>query len=178
MIYWGDETGIDNCSNCERGFAPKGQPPVLPVETKRERLNMLSALSRQGDVRFMLYEDSMNQQRLIQFMDRLIRTSNQKVFLILDNLKVHHGKKTAAWLDRHQDKIELFFLPPYAPESNPDEYLNHALKLSIHSGDLPRTKYDIRHKTASFMRTFQHCSDKVSAFFFQHNQISYVLIRE
>ena len=81
MIYWGDETGIDNCSNCERGFAPKGQPPVLPVETKRERLNMLSALSRQGNVRFMLYEDSMNQQRLIQFMDRLIRTSNQKVFL-------------------------------------------------------------------------------------------------
>lgn len=98
---------------------------------------MLSALSRQGNVRFMLYEDSMNQQRLIQFMDRLIRTSNQKVFLILDNLKVHHGKKTAAWLDRRQDKIELFFLPPYAPESNPDEYLNHALKLSIHSGDLP-----------------------------------------
>jgi transposase len=110
-------------------------------------------------------------------MDRLIRTSNQKVFLILDNLKVHHGKKAAAWLDRRQDKIELFFLPPYAPESNPDEYLNHALKLSIHSGDLPRTKYDIRHKTASFMRTLQHCSDKVSAFF-QHIQISYVLIRE
>lgn len=136
---------------------------------------MLSALSRQGNVRFMLYEDSMNQQRLIQFMDRLIRTSNQKVFLILDNLKVHHGKKTAAWLDRRQDKIELFFLPPYAPESNPDEYLNHALKLSVHSGSLPQTKRDIRHKTASFMRSLQHCPDKVSAFF-QHSQISYVLI--
>ena len=66
---------------------------------------------------------------------------------------------------------------PYAPESDPDEYLNHALKLSIHSGDLPRTKYDIRHKTASFMRTLQHCSDEVSTFF-QHNRISYVLIRE
>ena len=108
---------------------------------------------------------------------RLIRTSNQKVFLILDNLKVHHGKKTAAWLDRRQDKIELFFLPPYAPESNPDEYLNHALKLSVHSGSLPQTKRDIRHKTASFMRPLQHCPDKVSAFF-QHSQISYVLIRE
>ena len=92
-------------------------------------------------------------------------------------LKVHHGKKAAAWLDRHQDKIELFFLPPYAPESDPDEYLNHALKLSIHSGGLPQTKRDIRHKTASFMRTLPHCFDKVSAFF-QHNQISYVLIRE
>ena len=113
MIYWGDETRIDNCSNCERGFAPKGQPPVLLVETKRKRLNMLSALSRQGDIRFMLYEDSINQQRLIQLMDRLVRTSNRKLFLILDSLRVHQGKKSAVWLDGHRDKIELFFLPPY-----------------------------------------------------------------
>ena len=101
VIYWGDETGIDNCSNCERGFAPKGQPSVLQVDTKRERLNMLSALSRQGDVHLILYEDSLSQQRLTQFMNRLVRTSKRKVFLILDNLKVHHGKKAAAWLDRH-----------------------------------------------------------------------------
>ena len=125
----------------------------------------------------MLYEDSMNRQRLIQFMNRLIRTSKRKVFLILDNLKVRHGKKAAAWLDRHRAKIELFFLPPYAPESNPDQYLNPALKLSVHSGSMPQAKRDIRHKTASFMQSLQHCPDKVSAFF-QHNQISYVLIRK
>ncbi len=47
----------------------------------------------------------------------------RKVFLILDNLKVHHGKLAAAWLEHHKDKIEVFFLPPYAPEYNPDEYL-------------------------------------------------------
>ena len=105
-------------------------------------------------------------------MDRLVQTFNRKVFLILDNLKVHHGKKAAAWLDRHRDKIELFFLPPYALESNPDEYLNHALKLSVLSGDLPRSKYDIRHKTTSFMRTFQHSPDKVSDFF------QYIIVRE
>ncbi|WP_368044054.1 transposase [uncultured Oscillibacter sp.] len=85
---------------------------------------------------------------------------------------MRHGKKAAAWLDRHRDKIELFFLPPYAPESNPNEYLNHALKLSVHSGGLPRSKYDIPHKTASFMRTLQHSPDKASAFFLL-NQISY-----
>ena len=89
---------------------------------------MISALTCQGKVRFMLYEKSMNQQRLIAFMRSLIRTSENKVFLILDNLKVHHGKKVSAWLDQHRDQLELFFLPPYAPECNPDEYLNHALK--------------------------------------------------
>ena len=70
-------------------------------------------------------------------MDRLIRVSKQTVFLILDNLKVHHGKLAASWLEKHKDKIEVFFLPPYALGYNLDEYLNHALKISVHSGHLP-----------------------------------------
>ena len=85
----------------------------------------------------------MDQQRLIRFVERLIRTSQRKVFLILDNLRVHHGKLVAAWLKRSTEKIEVFFLPPYAPEYNPDEYLNHALKISVHSGQLPYTTEDI-----------------------------------
>ena len=104
----------------------------------------------------MIYQDTMKQQWLIQFMERLIRASKQKVFLILDNLKVHHGKLAASWLEKHKDKIEVFFLPPYAPEYNPDEYLNHALKLSIYSGQLPYTVEDISHKIQSFMRKLQH----------------------
>ena len=118
----------------------------------------------------------MDQQRLITFMRNLIRTSEHKIFLILDNLRVHHGKIVTEWVSRHQDKIKLFFLPPYAPESNPDEYLNHALKLSVHSGDLPENRSDIRHKTNSFMRTLQRNSDKVEAFFC-HPYISYTLVQ-
>ena len=138
---------------------------------------MISALNSRGSVRFMLYEDSMNQQRLIAFMRSLIRQAKQKIFLILDNLKVHHGKLVAKWLTKHKDKIELFFLPPYAPESNPDEYLNHALKLSVHSGELPRTLSDIRHKTESFMRMLQRNRPHVSAFF-RHPSLSYTAVRK
>ena len=138
---------------------------------------MISALSSQGKVRFMIYRDTMNQQRLIRFMERLVRSSERKVFLILDNLKVHHGKLVAAWLEKHKDKIEVFFLPPYAPEYNPDEYLNHALKLSVHSGKLPYTSDDIDHKIQSFMRKLQHHPNAVSNFFL-HSSLSYLLPRK
>ena len=137
---------------------------------------MISALNSQGELRYMLYEDSMNQQRLITFLSHMLQTSKRKIFLILDNLRVHHGKIVAEWVSRHQDRIELFFLPPYSPESNPDEYLNHSLKLSVHSGDLPKNRSDIRHKTNSFMRTLQRNKDMVSALF-HHPQISYALIQ-
>ena len=81
VIYWADESGISNVENYEKGFAPKGHPPVLLVETKKERINMLSAISANGSLRFMLYEDSMNQQRLIQFMRQITVVSKQKNIL-------------------------------------------------------------------------------------------------
>ena len=120
----------------------------------------------------MFYEETMNQQRMIRFMERLAH-SQRKVFLILDNLKVHHGKLVSAWLKKHTDKIEVFFLPAYAPEYNPDEYLNHALKLSVHSGALPYTTDDISHKIRSFMRKLQHHPSTVPNFF-HHPILSYI----
>ena len=138
---------------------------------------MISAISSQGNVRFMVYQETMNQQRLIQFMERLVRTSQRKVFLILDNLRVHYGKLVAAWLKRHTEKIEAFFLPPYAPEYNPDEYLNHALKISVHSGQLPYTTEDISHKIQSFMRKLQHHPSYVSNLFL-HPLLSYLFLQK
>ncbi len=138
---------------------------------------MISAINAQGNVRFMLYRDSMNQQRLIEFMRRLIRSTKQKVFLILDNLKVHHGKLVATWLEKHKEQIEVVFLPPYAPEYNPDEYLNHALKLSVHSGQLPFNQKDISHKIHSFMRKLQRNKIHVSRFFL-HPRLSYILTQK
>jgi transposase len=176
LIYWGDETGVSNRENFERGFAEKGKTPVLPMVTKRERVNMISAITNQGHLRFMVYEEKMHQQLLLDFLRRLVAESERKVFLILDNLRVHHGKIVAAWLEKHKHEIEVFFLPPYAPESNPDEYLNHALKLDVHSGDLPRTKKDIRHKIHSFMRRLQHAKHRVRAFF-RHTKVSYCLVQ-
>ena len=152
---------VSSCETVERGYAPKGQPHALPVGTKRERVNMLSAVSSEGSVRFMVYRESMDQ-RLIRFMQRLTGTSERKAFLVLDNLKVHHGKLVSAWLEKRKDKIEVFFLPAYAPEYDPDEYLDHALKLYVHTGKLPYTAQDISHEIYSFMRGLQHKPLKIS----------------
>ena len=138
---------------------------------------MLSAINEQGRVRFMVYQGTMDQQRLIQFLQQLLSTTRKKIFLILDNLKVHHGKLVAAWLEKHREKIEVFFLPPYAPEYNPDEYLNHGLKLSVHTGQLPYSAKDIIHKIHSYMRRLQH-NPSLVANFFLHPRLSYLLMRK
>ena len=68
---------------------------------------------------------------LIEFMDALTRDAGKKVFLILDNLRMHHCKPVKKWLEEHKAKIEAFYLPSYSPQLNPDERLNADLKYAM-----------------------------------------------
>jgi len=133
-IYWGDETGMENTDYQARGFAPKGSTPVVRLNAKKSRINMVSAISNRGTLRFMFYKQAMNSDCLITFMKRLIKDAPKKVYLILDNLRVHHSKAVKAWLEEHSDEIAVFYLPSYSPELNPDEYLNGDLKRHVRSG--------------------------------------------
>jgi transposase len=171
-ILWGDETGIQNEANRTRGYSPQGIKPVLRISSKKERISMISAINNEGKVRFMIYRESMTSSRLIGFMTRLIKDAGRKVYLILDNLKVHHSKAVAEWLEKKKDTIAVFYLPSYSPELNPDEYLNGDLKNRVHSGIPARTENDLKHKTESFMRQLvkrPHHAKK----YFEHQAVAY-----
>jgi transposase len=171
-IYWGDETALQNTANYMKGYAPKGKTPVVEIETRKMKLNMLSAVSNKGKLRFTITKESVNVDILIDFMRRLVKDSDRKVYLILDNLKVHHGKKVRAWLDRHKGEIEVFYLPPYSPEYNPDEYLNSDLKRSMERKPLPKSEADLRRNARSFMKHRQMHPEKVQGYF-RHKSTEY-----
>ena len=171
-IYWGDETGLRNDSQHERGYAPKGKTPVIHLNAKRESINMISAVTNQGKVRFRLFEGSMNADLLIDFMKRLIKAAERKVILILDNLRVHHAKIVRSWLAEHKELIEVFYLPSYSPELNPDEYLNCDLKAGVHSGKPARNKKQLSKKVIGHMRMLQKKPRRVQKYF-EHKKIAY-----
>lgn len=164
-IFFGDETGLQNQATCLRGYAPIGKTPVVKTEAKHIKINMLSAISNRGKLRFMLYKDNMTSDKLIDFMYRLIRDSEKKVFLILDNLRVHHSKKVMAWLEKHKREIEVFYLPPYAPEYNPDELLNSDLKRGISKRPSPRSVKELDHNVRSHLKSVQLYHGKIQGFF-------------
>jgi len=164
-IYFGDETGLQNGANYAKGYAPVGKTPVVRVDSKHIKLNMLSAVSNRGKLRFVLYKDNMNADKLIDFMGRLARDSNKKVFWIIDNLRVHHAKKVTVWLEKHKEKIEVFYLPPYAPEYNPDELLNGDLKRNVGQRPSPRTDAELEHNVRSHLKSIQLNPEKIKGFF-------------
>lgn len=171
-IHWGDETGLRTDSQHGRGFSPRGKTPVIRLQARRSRINLISTVTNQGKVRFMVYKDTMNSKVLIKFLKRLIKDAGRKVFLILDNLRVHHSKPVKEWLETHKKKIEVFYLPSYSPELNPDEYLNCDLKDGVHSKKPARNQEQLKRKTISHLRMLQKRPVRVKKYF-KHPKIAY-----
>lgn len=173
-IQWGDETGVKNCCSHGRSYAPKGKTPVKKSMSKRFSINMISTVTNQGKVQFMIYTGTMNSERFIEFLEQLIKGTNKKVFLILDNLRVHHSKPVKEWLQKEEnkDKIELFFLPSYSPELNPDEYLNCDLKQGISNKKSPKNKDILEENVNNHMCMLQSKPERVKKYF-KHESIKY-----
>jgi transposase len=171
-IHWGDETSLSTSDPRGRGFAPRGQTPVLTVVAQRRSVSFLSTITNQGKVRFMVLQGPLSAPTLIRFLQRLIRDRGRKVFVILDNLNVHRAAKVRGWVGEHRDEIEVFYLPPYAPELNPDEYLNGDLKLGVAARAPPRTKPERTTAAPSHHRTRQPRPARVRRFF-EHPRITY-----
>ena len=171
-IHWGDETGVRN--NCQHGrsYAPKGKTPVKKSMSKRFSINMISTITNQGKVEFMIYKETMNADMFIKFLNQLIKGKKRKIYLILDNLRVHHSKIVKQWVEENKECIELFFLPSYSPERNPDEYLNCDLKQGLSQKPSPKTQEKLRDNLQEHMNMLQSNQQRVEKYF-RHKDIKY-----
>jgi len=171
-IHWGDESGLRSDDVRGRGFAPRGQTPVIRVNNKRHGLSVISTVTNKGQMRWKIFEGALNADILIDFLRRLIKGASKKLFLILDNLRVHHAKPVKAWLAEHADAIEVFYLPSYSPELNPDEMANADIKQALTKLAPARTKGQLLKATARHLRSVQRQPERIRKYF-EHGPVRY-----
>ena len=165
-IHWGDETALVNTDVRGRSYAPAGKTPItLAVGGARQKLSMIATVTNQGKTRWMIIDEAFNSDKLIEFLESLIKDAGKKVFLILDNLRVHHSKPVKAWVVERQDKIELFYQPSYSPELNPEERLNADLKHVIGSKVPARTKPKLKALATAHMEMLEQSPERVKKYF-------------
>ena len=165
-IHWGDETGLRSDDVNGRGYAPAGQTPVRRAKGTAEKINMISTVTNRGKARFMFYPGSLNVAVFLEFLGRLVRDARgRKIYLIVDNLRVHHAWKVRDWVASHRDQIEIFYLPSYCPDLNPDEYLNNDLKSGVSRRADGRRKGRLAECALSQMHSIQKQPDRVMNYF-------------
>jgi transposase len=127
-IHWEDEMGLRSSYQAGASYSKEGQTPVVKDTGKRFGCNLISTLTNQGKLSFQVFSGNFNSEVMIEFLRRLIRQTPQKIFLLADRHPVHLSRKVNHWLEAHDDQIRMFLLPPFSPELNPDELLNHDIK--------------------------------------------------
>ncbi len=174
QIWWGDETACVSIPTNLKGYAPIGSKnkPILKHPAQKFKINMISSITNTGKTMFSLYNESINVDRFIDFLQKVIDSSEKKVYMIVDNLRVHHAKLVKAWIEEHKERIAIFYLPPYSPEFNPDEYLNQDYKRNANKNNIPHTKVQLMKNTEKYMNEISNNQEKV-ANFFKHPSISY-----
>lgn len=128
-VFFADESSIRSDYHSGTTWAPKGETPIVKTTGARFKINMLSAISAKGELRFMLTEKGLSADLFIEFLKRLIEGVDHPVFLILDGHPAHRSVKVRKFVESTEGKLELYFLPGYSPELNPDEtvwsYVKH-----------------------------------------------------
>ena len=172
MVFWGDETGLRSDDVRGRSYAPRGRTPEVRVNPKRVNLGLISAVTNKGELRWMVLDGAIKAPSLIRFLGRLIQDANGKVFLIWDNLPVHRSAKVRAWLAGRAAEIEVFYLPGYSPELNPDEGLNADLKHAVTRKPPARSKPALKRAVISHMRRLAKLPGRIRSYF-EHPSFRY-----
>jgi transposase len=164
-IYFEDEVGMRSDHQAGKSYSPKGQTPVIKRTGQRFSLNMVSAISNKGHVEFMILDGTFNGKVFLEFLIQLIKYKKQKIFLVVDGHTAHKTKEVKAWLDENINKIELFYLPPYSPELNAQEYVNQDLKTNVIGKKRPINKAQMKTNVEDFMKKRKNDKKQVQKYF-------------
>jgi len=137
----------------------------MAVGGTRHKLSMIATVTNQGKARWMIIDEAFDAGKLIEFLQALIQDAGKKVFLIRDNLRVHHSKLVKAWVALHEAQIELFYLPSYSPQRNPEEGLNADLKREMSKRVPVRTQAKLREAASNHRAMLEQNPQRVMSSF-------------
>ncbi len=166
-IFFGDEAGIRSDFHAGTTWGVRGRTPIVSTTGQRFGCNMISAVSARGDLRFMVAKGRVGAKVFIEFLRRLLHDVPGRIFFIVDGHPAHKAKLVKTFIESKKVKgrLQLFFLPPYSPELNPDEWVWNDLKNNGIGRKIITSKDQMKKEVVSHLRRLQKTSDKVRSFF-------------
>ena len=165
LIFFGDEAGIRSDHHAGTTWAIKGKTPIVSSTGARFGLNLISAVSSQGEFRFMTIRGRFGSAQFIEFIKRLVHGVDRMVFLIVDGHPAHKAKKVGRFVDSIKDRFRLFFLPPYSPELNPDERVWNDLKNNGVGKQVITKPEQLNTAVISYLRFIQKSPDRIRSYY-------------
>ena len=166
VIYFGDEAGIRSDHHSGTSWAPRGETPVVRTTGSRFGMNLISAVSAKGQLRFMVTPQRMTATVFLDFLRRLIHNQDRPVFLIVDNHPTHKARMVKDFIEQTNGQLRLFYLPPYSPELNPDGWVWRHVKNHRVGRHVVTDPAQFQSLVLSSLRRLQKLPDTIRRFFY------------
>lgn len=176
-VWFCDETGVRVDEVRGRGYARVGEPAVAEVPKRERRVNVISAISSEGEVLFRTFRETLSWPVFVSFLSLLVAVWRRKLVLVVDRLRAHVTEEVLDWLADHRSRIELVVLPRFAPELNPVEYLNNDLKGELGSAELPSGVEELGANVNRFLGRLRDLPKRVRSYFC-HPSVKYAMDNE
>src|ERR687894_120523 len=164
-ILFADEASVRTDYHAGTTWAPVGQTPVVTGPVVRQAIKMVSAVGQRGELSFQVHEGSMNAERFVEFLQSLIHDFDTPVFLVVDGSSVHRARIVTQYVASTKGGLELFFLPPYSPELNPDEWVNKNVKHDRIARAVPLTRDELKAVAVEALERLKTCPRIIRGFF-------------
>ena len=165
QIFFGDEAGVRSDFHSGGTWSPRGRTQILSTTGGRFKVNLISAINAQGKLRFMVTHGRVTVPVFIEFLKRLLVNTASPIFLIVDGHPTHKAKVVKRFVEKHDGALELYYLPPYSPELNPDELVWNDLKNKALGRKVIPSREALQRLAVSHLRRLQQLPRLIVGFF-------------
>lgn len=172
-IFFADEASVRTDFHAGTTWGVIGQTPIVESTGERKAIKMISAINPRGLFRFQVTEGKMGAQHFIGFCHHLLAGTDTPIFLIIDGSSVHTAAAVKEFVRSTNGRLSLFFLPPYSPELNPDEWVWRNVKATRIGRAVPQGKDDLKNLAVSALHRLQK-SPQILRGFFTDPSLAYI----
>jgi transposase len=168
-IWFADEAGVRSDYHAGTTWAPVGRTPIVRTTGARHSVNLISAVTAQGALRFAAYEGTFTSATFIDFCKRLLHDTDRPVFLVVDGHPTHRSRAVREFVAATNGRLRLFLLPGYSPELNPDEWVWKNIKADRVGRAGVTGPDDLKAKALSALHRLQKLPHLIRGFFADSN---------
>lgn len=165
MIFFLDEAGFQSDPPLGRTYGLKGHTPIVVTSGQRQSVNAISAINAQGAFWAASYTGKLNAETFVAFLGDFMKNQRGKVFLVVDGHPAHKANVVKEYIAQLKGRLELYFLPPYAPDLNPDEFVWNYMKNTGVSKKPLKKNESLRDRVEQDLSALQGNAVLVASFF-------------
>ena len=167
ILYFQDEANVSLTALLGKTWAPRGQTPKQKVTGKRAGVAAMSAITKRGQLIFLLHDKRIASPEMIDFLSQMLKHHRRRhLVVVMDQAPPHTSKKTTAYIES-QRRLHVFHLPKYSPDWNPDEKVWNHLKHQELKGHQARTKEELKTLTDKRLTSMSNDSELLRGIYYR-----------